>query len=485
MSEVLITSHNESFAKLNCDFGIVREMSDRFCFKPEGFQFTPAYKAGVWNGEIRLVHGQSGVFPKGLVPDIIDALESSEYDVFLDPTGFSKFKETLTLVDVPSLKLGFDPYDYQLAAVERILKKKRQIILSPTGSGKSLILYLLCRSLTDKNILITVPNISLVTQLFSDFKDYSKHNGWDVDANVHTISEGAVKISNKNITISTWQSIYKQPASFFSKYEVVFGDECHLTKAKSLSSIMEKCSNAWVRAGVSGTLDGTEVNEMVLKGHYGPIHRVASTSDLMDKGILTELAIKAIVLKHPEEACKTFGKVAYPDEMDYLVRNERRNKFICKLAEQTTGNTLILFQYVQKHGKPLEKMLKTLCPNKKIYFVHGGVSGDDREQIRQLVERHDDCIILASYATYSTGINIKRLHNIIFGSPSKGRIRIFQSIGRGLRKHETKDICKLFDIADDLRGKRKALNHTLKHFTIRLAAYMTEGFSVKTMEIPI
>ena len=203
MSEVLITSHNESFAKLNCDFGIVREMSDRFCFKPEGFQFTPAYKAGVWNGEIRLVHGQSGVFPKGLVPDIIDALESSEYDVFLDPAGFSKFKETLTLVDVPSLKLGFDPYDYQLAAVERILKKKRQIILSPTGSGKSLILYLLCRSLTDKNILITVPNISLVTQLFSDFKDYSKHNGWDVDANVHTISEGAVKEPDGKICIET------------------------------------------------------------------------------------------------------------------------------------------------------------------------------------------------------------------------------------------------------------------------------------------
>ena len=485
MTEVLITSPNESFAKLNCDLGIVREMSDRFCFRPEGYQFTPAYKAGVWNGEIRLVHGQTGVFPKGLVPEVLDALENSEYDVYLDPDGFSKFAEKLPIVDIKSLNLDFEPHSYQIEAVERILQKKRQLILSPTGSGKSLIIYLLCRSLPSKRILITVPNISLVSQLFSDFEDYSKNNGWDVSEHVHTISEGAVKHSDKAITIATWQSIFKQPASFFAKYDVVIGDECHLTTAKSLSSIMEKCTNAYIRAGVSGTLDGSVVNEMVLKGHYGPIYRVATTAQLMDKGILTNLAIKAIVLKHPEEACKTFGKVQYVDEMDYLVRNQRRNQFISKLAGQTEGNTLVLFQFVQKHGKPLEQMLKSMNPHREVYFVHGGVSGDDREQIRQLVERKDNAIIIASYATYSTGINVKRLHNIIFASPSKGRVRIFQSIGRGLRKHDTKDVCKLFDIADDLRGKRKSLNHTLKHFTIRLQAYMSEGFSVKTIELEL
>ena len=189
------------------------------------------------------------------------------------------------------------------------------------------------------------------------------------------------------VDLATWQSIFKQPASFFAKYDVVIGDECHLTTAKSLSSIMEKCTNAYIRAGVSGTLDGSVVNEMVLKGHYGPIYRVATTAQLMDKGILTNLAIKAIVLKHPEEACKTFGKVQYVDEMDYLVRNQRRNQFISKLAGQTEGNTLVLFQFVQKHGKPLEQMLKSMNPHRDVYFVHGGVPGDDREQIRQLVER--------------------------------------------------------------------------------------------------
>lgn len=198
---VTITSHNESFAHLVCDYGILREMSDRFCFKPEGYQFTPAYKAGIWNGEIRLVHAQSGQFPKGLVPEVIDALESSEYKVRLELEGFKRFAEVLPLVDIESLKLDFVPHDYQIKAVERVLTKKRQIILSPTGSGKSLILYLLVRSLEDQNILITVPNISLVTQLFSDFEDYSKNNSWNVEDNVHTISEGNVKVCDEKISI--------------------------------------------------------------------------------------------------------------------------------------------------------------------------------------------------------------------------------------------------------------------------------------------
>lgn len=258
---------------------------------------------------------------------------------------------------------------------------------------------------------------------------------------------------------------------------------CHLAKAKSISGIMDKCVNASIRAGVSGTLDGSQVNEMVLKGLFGPVHRVASTSELIDAGILSDLQIKAIILKHPAEHAKTLGKLQYADEMDYIVRLERRNKFICELSKNINGNTLILFQFVQKHGKVLEKMLKELVPSKKVYFVYGGVPGEERENIRKLVERETDAIILASYQTYSTGVNIKNLHNIIFGSPSKGRIRIFQSIGRGLRLHDSKDICTLYDIADDIRGTRKALNHTLRHFTIRLEAYYSEGFKVKCVDI--
>lgn len=223
---VTISSHNHSFAQLNCDFGIIREISDRYTFKPEGYQFTPAYKAGAWNGEIRLVDLRSGLFPKGLVPDVIDSLEASGYTVKLSKGDFKSFAVKHDLVDIPSLKLGFEPYDYQIAGAKRILEKKRQVILSPTGSGKSLMLYLLVRSLPNQKTLIIVPTISLVSQLFSDFKDYSKNNGWDVDANVHTISEGAVKVSDKNVTISTWQSLFRQPASFFSKYESAFVDEC-------------------------------------------------------------------------------------------------------------------------------------------------------------------------------------------------------------------------------------------------------------------
>jgi len=485
MSNITIESPNHSFSQLCADEGVLREMSDIFCFMPEGYKFTPAYKMGMWNGEIRLLHRTTGMIPKGLTPELLDALESSGHDYKLDPSGFAAFSNKLTRVDVEDLKLGFEPHDFQLAAVDRVLEKKRQIILSPTGSGKSLILYMLVRSLEDKNILIIVPNISLVSQLFSDFKDYSQHNGWDVESNVHTISEGAKKDTSKQIVISTWQSIFNQPSAWFHRFEAVLGDEVHTFKAKSLSSIMEKSKNAWIRCGVSGTLDGAIVNEMVLKGHFGPIHRVASTSELMDRGILSALQIKAIVLRHPLEACKTFGKVQYIDEMDYLVRNIKRNKFITGLANSTNGNTLVLFQYVEKHGKQLKVMMEETCKEKQVYFVYGGTPGDTREQIRKLVESKSNAIIIASYAVYSTGINIKNLHNIIFASPSKGRIRIFQSIGRGLRLHETKEMCKLYDIADDLRGTRKALNHTLRHFTIRMESYMSEQFNVKTVEIDL
>ena len=487
MNDVIIRSDNHSFAYLDCDYGIIREMSDRYTFKPDGYMFTPAYKAGVWNGEIRLVDIRTGRFAKGLVPDIIDSLEASGYNVSLARGDFDSFRETHDMVDVDSLKLGFEPYDYQIAGVKRILTKKRQVILSPTGSGKSLLLYLTVRSLVGKKILIIVPNISLVSQLYSDFEDYAKNDdSWDVADNCQKIAEGASKEVSKNAVIATWQSIYTiKDKRWFEQYEAVFVDECHLAKAKSITGIMDKCINAGIRAGVSGTLDGSQVNELVLKGLFGPIHRVAKTSDLIDTGVLTDLRINVMILKHDPAAVKSLGKLQYTDELDYLVRHERRNKLICKLAKHAKGNTLILFQFVEKHGKVLEKMLKDAAPDRKVFFVYGGVPGEERENIRKIMESQPDAIICASYQTYSTGVNLKNLHNIIFASPSKGRVRIFQSIGRGLRKHESKDICTLYDIADDIRGTKKALNHTLKHMMVRLEAYYSEGFNVKCVDIDL
>jgi superfamily II DNA or RNA helicase len=155
-----------------------------------------------------------------------------------------------------------------------------------------------------------------------------------------------------------------------------------------------------------------------------------------------------------------------------------------------TGNTLVLYAYVEKHGMILHKMMTDKAPERIIHFVSGGTNASDREDVRIDTEDGVDNIIVASYGTFSTGINIKNLHNIIFASPSKSKIRVLQSIGRGLRKTDTKTSCKLFDIADDICSKNgRNRNFTLNHLADRVKMYNEESFAydmhvVKLKESP-
>jgi len=367
------------------------------------------------------------------------------------------------------------------------------------NSGKSVILYLMMREfleITDKKILIIVPSISLVSQIYNDFKDYSVNNGFNVEDNCHMICEGENKTTNKRIIISTYQSIYKEPMSreqdtapskrgnlYFEDIGAVICDECHTAKSESIKSILDKCIYAFFRIGLTGTLDGTITNEMVLKGLFGPVHRVANTTDLMDRNILAKLKINFINLKYNEETCIQMKHADYRMEMDWLVSNPTRNKLICNLANKLKGNTLILVQYIEKHGKVLNEMLKEACKEKQVYFVYGKTESEERELVRKIAEKHSNVIILASYQVFSTGVNIKNLPNIIFGSPTKSKIRLLQSIGRGVRLHDDKDFCRVVDLCDDLRyTKRKAFNYVLKHAMERLKMYYSEGFEVIEME---
>lgn len=482
MTTIHIEHINESFVRLNTDIGVLKEIAGRFSFRVEGYQFMTRYKAGVWDGYIRPINTKNGLCPKGLIPKVLQYIKDNSYQYTLDKS-FNRFKEEIEF-DHKALNLPFEPHDYQLKAVDLFIRKKRQVILSSTGSGKSLIIYMMIHSILDaieedKKIIIIVPTVSLVTQMFNDFKDYSVQNGWDVDANVHMIMGGKDKWSDKKIFVSTWQSIYNiKDEDYFSQFEAIIGDEVHTFKATSLSSIMERSTNAFYRVGVSGTLDGSQISETALIGHFGPITRVSSTADLMERDILTKLQIYLLTLKYPVEVCETTKHLDYIGELDFLVRNDTRNNYICKLAKQLNGNTLILIQYIEKHGKVLEQMLQQMIPDKKIFFVYGGTEAEDREAVRKIAEKRNDVIILASYQVFSTGVNIKNLPNIILGSPTKSQIRLLQSIGRGLRKHHDKEVCRLFDIADDLRGNRKKLNYTLKHCIERLKIYQTEGFEI-------
>ena len=324
---------------------------------------------------------------------------------------------------------------------------------------------------TNKKTLIIVPTTSLVEQMVNDFNDY----GWNADDHVHKIYSGKDKNTDKPIIISTWQSIYKFPKRYFDDIDCVIGDEAHLFKSKSLTGIMTKLHNAKYRFGFTGTLDGSKTHKWVLEGLFGDCERVTKTDDLIKEGYLSKFRIKVLLCKHAPQHFES-----YHDEMEYLVTHPGRNNLIKNLVNDLEGNTLVLFNYVEKHGEPLFELINsTIDPTRKIFFVHGGTDVEDRDEVRQITETENDAIIIASYGTFSTGINIERFHYIIFASPSNSRIRNLQSIGRVLRKGEGKDIATLYDIADDIGGQ----NYTLKHLNERVTIYNEENFKYEVIRV--
>ena len=374
---------------------------------------------------------------------------------------------------------GFKPRPYQIEAVYEALRYNRKLLISPTASGKSLMIYALIRYFVAKKqkILLVVPTTSLVEQMYKDFEDY----GWDPKNHCHRIYAGRERTNVNEVTITTWQSVYELDKTFFKDYNVIIGDEAHLFNSKSLVKIMDKLEHAKHRYGFTGTLDGTQTHKWVLEGLFGPSYKVTQTKDLMEQGHLSQLDIQCIVLKYKPKKFET-----YEDEIQYLIGHEKRNKFITNLALDLKGNTLILYSRVETHGKILYELINNsvLATNRKIFFVHGGVDAEDREEVRKITEEETNAIIVASYGTFSTGINIRRLHNVIFASPSKSRIRNLQSIGRVLRKGEGKDKAKLYDISDDLTiGSRK--NYTLNHFIERVKIYVQEQFNYEIITIDI
>lgn len=345
------------------------------------------------------------------------------------------------------------------------------------NSGKSLLLYLITRYYDSKTLII-VPTTSLIHQLSSDFISY----GLDENHHIHKIFQGQDKTSDAKIFIATWQSLYKQPKKWFEQFNVVIGDEAHLFKAKSLTTIMSNLENCKYRFGFTGTLDGTNTHKLMLEALFGSVKKTVSTNELITNKVLSDFKIKSLILNYPDEVKKMVSKLSYQEEMDFLVSNKSRNNFIKNLTLSLKGNSLLLFQYVEKHGNILYNIIKEQEPNRKVYFIHGGIDGEERERIRKIVDKSNNSIIVASYQTFSTGINIKNLHNVIFSSPSKSKIRNLQSIGRGLRKSDSKDIAVLYDIADDLSWKSKK-NYTMLHYIERMKTYNEEKFQYQIYNI--
>jgi len=486
MTHLVISKKNEVLLRVQAEPHVYYELSDQFTFDVPGAKFSPAYKKKFWDGKIRLFNTQTGEIYVGLLDRIVQFSKDHGYTYeFVDNKHYGTPFEVNEMISKAGVKdymtaiSKHKPRDYQVEGVYDALRHNRKLLISPTASGKSLMIYSIVRYFVElkKSTLIVVPTTSLVEQMYKDFADY----GWDVGSFCHKIYAGRERETDSQVIITTWQSIYKLPRKYFERFSVVVGDEAHQFKSKSLISIMTKLADAKYRFGFTGTLDGSQTHKWVLEGLFGPSYKIIKTDELMKKGHLATLDINVLLLKHSPNKFET-----YEDEVQYIIGHNRRNNFIKNLALDLKGNTLILFARVEAHGEPLYNLINNnnTIENRQVFFVHGGVDTQSREKVREITERESNAIIIASYGTFSTGINIKNLHNVIFASPSKSRIRNLQSIGRVLRKGSQKTRATLYDIADDISYKSRK-NYTLNHLIERIKVYNEENFNYDIVTVPL
>jgi superfamily II DNA or RNA helicase len=474
--DIIIHKKDDVYSQIECERSITKELNEYFSFDVPGAKFMPSFKNRLWDGKIRLFDIRNNQIYVGLSEYIYKFATAKKYTI-------SGGVRTPLEIDVGTVQSFIDGLqstvtirDYQLDAVQHSIRNGRCILVSPTASGKSFIIYILIRYyqqiLDNSHILLLVPRSSLVEQMYTDFQDY----GWDSEKFCHRIYAGKDKTSPKLVHISTWQSIYQLPKKHFEKYKVIIGDEVHTFAAKSLKTIMQKTTDCPYKFGLTGTLDDAESHHLVLEGLFGSVKKVTTTKQLMDSKQISDLKIIGIVLTYSEDECIIRE---YNKEIKFITEHPQRNNLIRNLSIDLKGNTLVLFSLI-KHGQLLHELIKERADvNRKTFFVFGGTNSETRENIRKIVEQERDAIVVASFGVFSTGINIRNLHNIIFASPYKSRIRNLQSIGRGLRMHESKAIAKLYDIADNFNNN----NHTIKHFIKRIGIYNQEEFDYEIIKI--
>lgn len=488
--DIVLVKVDNVYMKVHCSPDIAKELQDFLTFRIDKFWFQPAYKSGNWDGYVRLLDLRNKHTLIGLRHKIKQWAIANGYELVEDgklkleqeipESEFRKLFETISLKEHFKLE---GKYYYQYLAIKTAIERSRCIIESPTGSGKSIIIYgilsILLNAAPKRKALVIVPTINLVSQLKSDFCKYSKDP--DFIKNIHEIYSGKDKNSDCQIIISTWQSIFRLSPEWFEQFDIVVGDEVHEFAAASCKKLMQKTSKAIYKFGTTGTMADTIPDIFLLEGLFGSVYTTATTKELMDEGVLSQLKIKCLVIKYPEELCKLMKKVEYTEEIKYLLGLERRNNFIVKIASKLPKNTLVLFQFIE-HGKLLYEELKKIKDD--VYYISGETDVDIREEIRLIVNDHPNATILASAGTFSKGIDINNLHNILFTTPSKARKKILQQIGRGLRLSDDGSVTNLIDIVDDMSYRRHK-NYALEHFLKRIDYYDQQKFSYSLTNINI
>lgn len=491
-----IEKYDEVWLKIDSDdFGILQELYEYFSFFVPGYKFMPSFKMGRWDGKIRLYQLSSGKIYLGLLNKIIQFCQERSFIPIINgiKKPVSEINEQHLIEFTRTLKLknhgnDLEARDYQISALQYAIKEEKCIIISPTSSGKSLIIalltqwFLLMHTLpAQKKILIIVPTLQLIEQMFNDFCNYFSEFDPTIMHKMHKIFSGQEKDGSQNqiIYISTWQSIYKLSKDYFSQFSVVITDEVHQAKADAIKGLIEKTNNTPFRFGLTGTLDNALTHQLVLEGLFGSIKKMTTTSKLIERGQISPLQIKSLILEYPEEIRRMSTRLTYQEELEFVLQFKKRIDVTLKLLQSLEKqNTLVLFSRVEQQGQPFYEACLDQFPDRHVYYIAGSVKGHEREKIKQLTEQQTNVIIIASIGTTSTGVSITNLHNIILLSPSKSKIRVLQSIGRVLRQHITKTIATVYDIVDDLCWK-KHKNYTYMHAMERLDLYDKEHFPYK------
>jgi superfamily II DNA or RNA helicase len=484
MESVHLQYINAVHCKVVTEPSILMELSDHFTFFAENYRFNPRYKARVWDGKIRLVNRLTALIYAGLARHVKKFCDERGYaftydeQLQYDNISADDFNSFITNLGLPD---HIRPRDYQIKSVVKCIKSKRRTLLSPTSSGKSLMIYMITQWYKKKT-LIVVPTIGLVKQMAEDFREY----GYTGSIHMSTDGLSTREDIQEDIVITTWQSMNngrkKMARQWYQQFEVVVGDEAHTCKATSLVKILTSLDNCKYRFGTTGTLDDTPLNKITIEGLFGPQYQVVTTKDLMDSGHVSNLKIKCIVLKYPEQICKDMKGKTYHEEIDFITSDEDRVKFIKNLTLSLKGNKLLFFRVID-HGKQLADVI-TSSGASNVFYIDGSVSGTNRNDIRKAIEEEENAILVASLGTTSTGISINKLHHMIAASPSKSKIKVLQSIGRMLRQHESKEQAVLYDIVDDFSYKSYT-NFTYKHFIDRTRIYDKEQFDYKIYTVTI
>lgn len=497
MSKEVVTAVkiNETYLHIDCSRSVAYELIDYFSFYVDGYRFMPAYKNRTWDGKIRLFNS-NGTLYIGLLKHLAYFCRDRGYHLDFDRSMFPqvdtdeavKYIESLTYCNDKGEEIR--PRDYQMLAFKECIKRGRRTILSSTNSGKSLMIYMVARYLLhfkqiSGKILVVVPTTSLVRQMAGDFQDYATKDPWNPEGDIHQIMAGTAKEApDCQIYVSTWQSIYKQPRHYFQQFDCIIGDEVHEFEAKSTKNIMEAAISTPYRFGFTGTLREAKTNKLVIEGLFGPSIQVMTNAESIRRGESANIEIRMNVLRWAEKYQKEASGLKYNEEMEWLRNHPRRNMFIVGsvLSRDFKENSLVLVNNLDQAKALKDMLVRHDKKGRTIRLVTGSTGVDDREEVRNLINKsHKNdpgTIVVATFGVYQRGINIKHIHHLFFGSPSKSLVRVLQSIGRGLRVSEMKKSLVLWDIVDDLAGKKKTKNFSWKHAHNRLSIYEKEKFPV-------